>query len=385
MREIGKAAAEQGRTAGKSSFGPRTRDVTRQQSRRFLEGPGSSGAAPEPNALVACEVGPRCEVAITEALQHVDSNRVSLPEVLAVARSSLRKQTAIAQFAEKRDETALQQWLVQQQPQVLDEVAKLCPRLSPLRGALECLPSLGGFRVQVKHPLETSARIASWISSTASQSNLPKALDQQWLAMHKPIMHADCPEVPTAAELPKRKPTRPPCHQVGFCLCGPAGRNRELLRHGFYTALKAVTKTGSPGRTALVDRMLVVKVERGPVDDGAEESPWEAIAASIGGSDVAPTTFEYWHVSTVSFNPYGMTFRPLRFLREELRGATSEHHLEVTVWQFPIDRHSNYGQGKGRCFSIGYGCGHSTWQSKQHGVCILCTCLGNDRVHTGRP
>lgn len=147
-----------------------------------------------------------------------------------------------------------------------------------------------------------------------------------WHKRHIAIMHAECEPI---EDNNQKRPQIPPCHELGFCLCGPEGKLVAKMRAAFLRHMKQIFRPKTEYRELLVNKAAIVRLhgQRQQSDD-----PWARADAEIEGS-VAGDFDEvlHWHIGAHSFSPYGSTFRSMRFVAEEAVGGRLELRLEAPL------------------------------------------------------
>ena len=160
-----------------------------------------------------------------------------------------------------------------------------------------------------------------------ASDNLASCLATSWRARHAPIHHSFCKEIvePTP---PQASTRRPPCHELGFCLCGPAGDNAAKARRLFLSEMKSVFRPKSKNKDLLKGCHIFARLhgQRAAVDD-----PWAAADIAEPGSHAsAKEEVHYWHVSWMMFSPYSPTFMNMKFVSVDDSQQPLEYNLEVS-------------------------------------------------------
>jgi hypothetical protein len=313
-----------------SSFGLRSREVARRQSLAVRVGQASRAS---PAALVGhavpVDMGSRCDSAIAKAVQTGGENKMDLPAILSSARAVIREDTRIANLAHRQAAQQLAEWKSTRKNDVEASVWQAVPQLLACSSALEAIPNGLQTVMQLRHPTMTSSQCVAQIAAAQHSTNLAAGLDNQWSALHSPILHQDCEVIEET--LPSRSRKRPPCYAVGVCLCGESGSRIADFRGKFYNALKLISKRGTVGRDALLKRLLVVKLSR--EEPAPDDSPWAQSARDCHEGEEGPSVI-WWHISAHSLSPYESSFRQCAYVREDARGALIEVQLEVSSLLF---------------------------------------------------
>jgi len=328
LKKLGDKAREQGATSlGSSSFGPRSRDIARRQAKQASLGAASQAIVTTgpPDGTAGLSMGHMCDVAIREAWQPGRADTGSLPDVLRVARASLRGQLLAQRLPEKRAAEALTQWEAKQGAEVLQNVMDKLPRLGALATALQPQPGQQPL-MSLRIPLERSAAVAQAVHQAARRSNLGSCLQSQWQIVHKPILHDESEQIHEDAP-----PRAPACRSLGMCTCGAEGRAMDQMRSKFYKLSKLAFPRQSSSRKLLQDKMVVAKI----IPSGAaieDDSPWAmALQDEVGPAapQAATTAVSFWHIGFTRFSPYGFSFRELTLQHEEHHESGLYYHFEA--------------------------------------------------------
>lgn len=324
--ELGRAATQAERVVGQSSFGPRSRDVSRQQAKRFRQNAAAPTAATPASGVATLDAGSGCDVAVQQAVQSCVGTGATMPELLRVARVALRELKARASASARQQEERLAQWEASYRSQVALELAEAFPQAGQIAHALQPLPSRDHLLVECRHPLQSSVSVAQAVFDATSKSNLARALGQAWGQVHRPIWHAPWPE--DQPEARGKQSQLPACSSIGFCICGPRGRRLASMRAAFYRQVKQLCPSGSLQRGLLQDAMLVARMV--PETDGGSDSlVWSAADAESSPSECNDNVAIYWHVGFMRLSPYAATVRPLAFVGEVPETNALTHQLQA--------------------------------------------------------
>lgn len=334
LEHLGRAAARSDPAPGQGSFGPKSRDVQRNQAKRH-----KAAAAAQQVALHRPPSGGLLEdtlagVAVEQAISASKGADMTVKEVLGLARAHARQEGLATSSAEEKQAATLQRWMSEDGPREMMRVLEDFPRLAPWTFALEPSPCAMQSMLRMKAPAQLVVQVAEAVASRAQQSNLRKGLLHQWEALHQPIMHDDCKplENPSVAETrTDGHKTSPQCVSAGFCVCEPALRR---LRSAFYRQLKALCPAGSLAREALRLGKLVAKLQSESLPtEGEAPSAWSAATREVDG-DSSPEEEHatiFWHLSCMRFSPYSAVFRGMELVKEGFAFGSFELHLEVVA------------------------------------------------------
>lgn len=311
---------------GTSAFGPKTRDIQRQTAQRVK----AMHVAAESQALVlpsgaslATTPFQRLESATSQALANPAATDLS--KALALIRASLRQHSLSERIRAQKSQQLEVEWRERHQAKAIEKAQCVCPRLTQI-GSFAVLPSLASPVLRYLPASKEAASLAKQVAEASRKSNLNKALLDDWLAKHRPIMHQEAPPIVENAHGLRAKP---PCWKVGVCICDDRGKKAERFRSSFYGSLKSVGPRGSLFREQLGNKYIIVHLQGHRV---AEESVWGATVVEAHGQDrrVADDKMTgYWHIAAHSFSPFQSTFRKLDFVRESQRAGIAELELKA--------------------------------------------------------
>ena len=156
-----------------------------------------------------------------------------------------------------------------------------------------------------------------------STSNLCNICDLDWISKHKPIMHAACRRLPDDS---KKKKTKPPCYEIGLCLCDEAGMSLYFMRNSFLAYMKKTAARGTMHRSLLKMGYLVVHLvgSSAEVVDDADK----ALCELLGERTSAHREEIFYHLSYVSLSPIEPSFTPMRKIL--VQPDPDEIHLQAT-------------------------------------------------------
>lgn len=210
----------------------------------------------------------------------------------------------------------MQKWRESNGAASVDEITKEMHQLRHCQGVLQASPAAHCQLLNVGFPTAVAARFAD----SSHSSMVHKALGQQTTALHRAVMHGDCPEI----KEPKLAPAG--FAAIGVCVCSNRGRLLKKIRKQFHDHLKLVCKKGRPAWDMLCGKGIVVRISG--IGAGDEPSPWAGALGHV--SAPGRLSGDVWlHVAAHSFKPYASTFRLLRFLNVVEEQGVTEITLEA--------------------------------------------------------
>ncbi|CAK0849732.1 unnamed protein product, partial [Prorocentrum cordatum] len=220
-----------------------------------------------------------CDRAVQTAMQCAPADRqLDLGAIQKMARAALQAE----QLALRADDARATECLVMWREAVKGKAEELL--VSEMANFAECMATLSAapHRCQdlfdFRHPAELSAHGAALAKDQSLKSNAVKSLESYWVA---------------------------------------------LLREGFHSALRQLTKKGGMGRQRLIDRKVVVHLVGTLPERDAAESAWDEAEQEKGCAlDI------WWHVGATSLSPYKCTYRVLDFVERQLRDGSVEMLLK---------------------------------------------------------
>lgn len=332
LRAVGAAGKQTQRGARGSSFGLRTRDVHREQSRRLRH-----AAIADTGGVVATRLpedsGSRCDMALRHAMR-VSAGRQGMPDLLSVARAFLHGMQTTSAATLQQAHAELQQWRAGPGAEEFKALLQLLPRLQGFTAALEPRPASSGTWLAVRHPVDATVATYGAIARAARKSTMGKALEDHWAELHRPILHAKSEPIIDPARPPERS-----CWEVGRCICDEHGRKVARFRREFYRIMKSTFPPKSGPRAELMSRMVVARLmppEAGaPCDGESDDDPWASVAAEAFGQDIVASDARerFMHVSWLALSPFAAHFKPLSLVSEETRDGVREYSFEASAAQ----------------------------------------------------
>lgn len=276
--------AQEGAIDG-TAFGPKRRKLARQTQARL--------ALARAQQFSLDGNGP--QEAVEALLQEARDTDQPLSDTIAMAR---RLDLAHRHAQEEvSDEELVQKFASENTIPLLDRLVAVAGRLAPERESLQAVPSCMGVNV-----LETTANSVAadaakpvqWLGGPGRLSLLPKALDEQWAAIHQ--LHVETPALEEAA---KASPPPPPrrCWAEGVCICHGAGCRLWTLRNRVVACVKSVfNKQELPKRDSLQQSLVIGRF----VPRAIGELEDMELAAFWG------ITERYFHFAGISFSPWSL-------------------------------------------------------------------------------
>jgi hypothetical protein len=241
-KRVGRAATENPNEGRGSSFGLRGRDVQRVQAARRQQA-ASDALVPVLGDGRQLTSGEQCGAAVTQVCSRRSAAPLSqmLVDARAILATSRRAQARVHEQAEQR----LSEWHEECGPQIRSLVTQSVPTLRGFMPNFGSVPSASDMILEYRPSLLAAASVATAASKHARSSNVAKALDSDWVAKHRCIMHDS---VPPIADEPKQiwSPHNL-CASVGFCIGDHEGQLFERMRAQVYKQLKQHSKPKSPG------------------------------------------------------------------------------------------------------------------------------------------
>jgi hypothetical protein len=282
-----------------SSFGPTTRVAKRQAAQQDHE-------TRVKRVLSQAEVGramPELADVAGHAVQKAHAGEISIAQAMTSARTDQRVRSEVARRQAAQKTRVVQDWVAKRGKPALEAMLSSLPALRCCSRELFPLPETSGLALYLGHDSPRSADVVRLLHDNAYRTNLGACLDTDWAFKHRPILHDECEPLPAAA----RRPTRPPCHQVGVCLCCEWGKKAYAFRNKFLRIMKSVFKRGSEERRLLQEKRIVVRLH------GHREgstNPWAS--AALGPEAAELDIVLYLHIGAHTWTPYYSTFVHLR-------------------------------------------------------------------------
>ena len=278
-----------------SSFGLTARAAKRQATKqahtdrvkRALSQAEASRAVPE-LADVAGDV-----------VQQAHAGEISIQQAMTSARQDQRVRAEVTRRQAAQKASVVQAWVAERGKPALESMLSGFPALRCCSRELAPLPATSALALHLGHDAPRSADVVRLLRDNATRTNLGACLDLDWAAKHRPILHDECEPLPAET----RRPTRPPCHQVGVCLCSDWGVKAYAFRNSFLRVMKGVFKRGSTEYKLLKDKRIVLRLH------GRREAcrnPWACAALGSGAAEL--DTVLYLHIGAHSWTPYYSTF-----------------------------------------------------------------------------
>jgi hypothetical protein len=269
-------------------------------------------------------IGDRCDAAVRHTI--VENPDADMPARLKLVKALLRADASSTVALKKREEESIAKWTRDHGMQLHKTMQSSMPFVAPLLKYCVPVPCGANVCLEYRHPTLMSASVCLALHRASRTSNMGRALESDWAGKHRAIMH-ECSK--PIVEVAARASPRPPCHQVGFCICGEFGMQLAKLRKAFYVKLKLFSQPKSPAREAVVDRSIVAKLHGTRIV--VESSPWDDAAVGAGLHDGVAERDVYWHIGYQSFSPYASTVRLLTVPTYAIGDGGSAITLEALI------------------------------------------------------
>ena len=297
---VGKEATKQGRRTGRHGFGgaAATRRKAQSSVRRWALALQMRGWGADPAARALALA------AYTSAAGH------SVQETLAIARHAKRLEGQAAAAEEQKQAEALARFRSSEGESAIRAVKQSLPELQPF--PMVANPSPQGLCLEVEGPSEGEVcRAVSWATELARTNEMASRLQGQWELLHRTLMSAHCPDVPS-------HPAETACFRAGVCLCSVAGKAFKRRVDKFIRQVKTVCPMGSASRTNLAEGRLVVRLLGRPRD-------FEAVVGQEGA------IVDRWlHIGLMYFSPYEPTLWQVEPVDDQKEMAPDDKRVFVS-------------------------------------------------------
>lgn len=148
--------------------------------------------------------------------------------------------------------------------------------------------------------------VLAFASSLGNRTNLHDALQLEWDRRTSTIMQEGLPPLPNTAQADSKAAR---CRTAGICLCDEDGRRLANFSASFARLLKAQTKRRSPGRTALMQGLVVLKLSSADPSNlliGTQIEAPEDLDVNIG------QVVKWVHIGLMYLSPWRPTFTILQ-------------------------------------------------------------------------
>ncbi|CAK0798807.1 unnamed protein product [Prorocentrum cordatum] len=298
-----------------SSFGLTTSEVRRHQRQqqheaavqRALAASSGNPIPLEDEAASAMEQAHRGEISVQQAVDRVKREKRISKEV-----AGQRAAKDAAFVAHRVSQLNAQEEMFMQ----------AVPGIDQLSNELAPIPTASTLSISLVPDTHCCATMVRMLHDSSKRTNLGKTMDADWKRKHKPILHDECEPLPPR---PQRR-GKPPCHEVGQCLCSPEGHQTYMFRNRFLREMKHhFNKRNFPYHMGLLmNRDAVARLTgRRPAID----NPW---AAAAGEAVDARTDVMFLHIGYHSFSPCSPSFLRLR-PRSDLPARLGDGYVELEV------------------------------------------------------
>ena len=308
----GRAATLRHKNTPSRAFGPSQRALRRKQLSNLRMSQSSRPVQP-------AELGSGWDLGLEQdraALQ------VDLDAEMALVRSAARQSRREARLEAEAPLRLLQQYCELQQPEWQQRVYTCFPELLQLPTQIYFHSEAPLATVQVVFDIvDPSQAIASWANLNARQSNLQKALKEDWARRAQPVRAP--PGV--AKEATSKKAV---CLELGRCVCCDSGKELLRRRNQLLKSLKELVSSKVAEEKAILEHGQAVLL--------LQEEKATALAGSLGSyatrllegetleQEAPKLSDKVWlHIAMHYFSPTGLPSSSCRRSTRSLQASTS--------------------------------------------------------------
>lgn len=232
---------------------------------------------------------------------HIVKQGLTLRESLAFARNAARCDAAQSRDTTIMANESLDKYRATVGATMLRELCAAVPQFDQrgLRLRPEPVGSCEVFSL-VAPDKDLVSKTVACAQKASKVTNLPFALEQDWMELNKLVQAADCPALP-----PNVSESVSKCYTAGMCLCSGSGIKLDAIASGFLRLMKRVFPKSSEHYTTLLNGGVVVRISGEPDSDDLD-----AVVAME-----CPFPDEFYHIGLQYLKPYRPTF--LRVVAEE--------------------------------------------------------------------
>lgn len=308
-----KVAGEAARVAPSewsSCFGPTQRDVAKAQRK---EAERNEMEAIKARLALAVQNGSPMntrDLMLTEAVGNALAQPgASMSDMVRSARREMRRHAKVNLELAAAESNDVQTWEREVHDGSVRALNSVAPCASSMSSSL-VIKSASEASITVEKALEAKP-VVDMVHylvnpSVASTTNYGSAFDADWEARHTMIQEPGDGE-PEAGKT--QRTGRPPCRELGICVCGAVTKQIWDMRNRFLAAAKAFFTKKSKPKEFLLDRMVVARLHAtrlAPVDK------WECAALVAAGRDAsAVDSTTWWHIGAHCGSPYYFSYLQL--------------------------------------------------------------------------